>query len=484
MIVYLCFTLLSAGPTLAAETDGQQWIPLFNGKDLEGWTPKFKGYVLGENPYYIFRVENGILKVSYEDTGKFDGAFGHLFYQVPFSHYRLRSEFRFTGQQAAGGPQWSFMNNGFMIHSQRPESMDIDQSFPTSIEVQLYGSDATHQRTMGNICTPQTHVVVDGELITKHVIPSDSGNCPGDQWTTIEVEVHGSDRIVHRVNGQDVIQYEKPQLDDGTLLEGGHIAIQAETHPTEFRTIELLPLEGNRTISHDGKGPAMSMNQPPEGYRALFDGTSLTGWKLHPKSRGHWKVVDGVIDYDALSEAPGRHKSLWTEESFGDFELHVEWRLKRTEGLYPMQIILPDGSPKRDADGKVIIEKRPNADSGILLRGEIDSQVNIWCWPVGSGEVWGYRTNSNMPDEVRKAATPKVRADNPVGQWNTFVITMKRDRLTVVLNGQTVIENAQLPGVPEAGPIGLQHHGGKGKDGRMNPASSLVQFRNIFIREL
>jgi len=149
-----------------------------------------------------------------------------------------------------------------------------------------------------------------------------------------------------------------------------------------------------------------------------------------------------------------------------------------------MPIILSDGTHKKDADGKVITIPTPNADSGILLRGEMKSQCNIWNWPVGSGEVYGYRMDKNMPPEVKAAVTPSRRADNPIGEWNTFIITMQGDRLTVKLNGQTVIENARLPGIPAEGPVGLQHHGGKDKDGNYNNAASLLQFRNVFIKQL
>jgi hypothetical protein len=218
-----------------------------------------------------------------------------------------------------------------------------------------------------------------------------------------------------------------------------------------------------------------------EGFVSLFNGKDLTGWKVPEGDNGHWKVEDGVIDYDARSEAPG-DKDLWTEESYSDFVLRIDWRIKETHGAYPMNEILPDGTNKKDADGKDIVIERPNADSGIFLRGSSKAQVNIWCWPVGSGEVWGYRTDESMPPEVRAAVVPKVHADNPVGEWNHYEITMKGDRLTVKLNDKLVIDGAQLPGVPERGPIGLQHHGGF-KDGHYDSASSLVQFRNISIQQ-
>ena len=223
-------------------------------------------------------------------------------------------------------------------------------------------------------------------------------------------------------------------------------------------------------------------NTDSAGFVPIFNGRDLTGWKVPVGDNGHWKVINGVIDYDARSEAPG-DKNLWTEKEYKDFVLKIDWRIKETTGLYNMPTVLPDGSHKKGPDGKDIITPTPNADSGIYLRGSPKAQLNIWCWPIGSGEVYGYRMDQKMPPEVRAGVTPKVRADKPVGEWNSFEITMKGDRLTVVLNGKTVIENAQLPGVPEKGPIALQHHGGF-KDGKYNAASSLMQFRNISIKEL
>lgn len=230
---------------------------------------------------------------------------------------------------------------------------------------------------------------------------------------------------------------------------------------------------------------AFCASSTPRGFVSLFNGKDLTGWKAPEGDNGHWKVINGVIDYDARSEAPGNDKNLWSEKEYKDFVLKIDWRIKQTSGLYDVPTVLPDGSEKLGPDGKMLITPMANADSGIYVRGTSKAQINIWCWPIGSGEVYGYRRDKTVSPEVRAGVTPKVNADKPVGEWNTFEITMKGDRLTVVLNGKTVLDKAQLPGVPETGKLALQHHGGwdeKKKD--YKPASSLVQFRNISIKEL
>lgn len=220
-----------------------------------------------------------------------------------------------------------------------------------------------------------------------------------------------------------------------------------------------------------------------QGFLPLFNGRDLSGWKVPVGDNGHWRVVDGVIDYDAESEAKDE-KSLWTEREFGNFVFKADWRIKSTPYVNPsVPIIRWDGTHKKDGDGKDIRIPVPDSDSGILLRGSSKSQVNIWAWPIGSGEVYGYRTDSKMPPAVRAGVTPSKNADRDIGAWNTFEITMRGDRLTVVLNGETVITNAQLPDVPARGPIALQHHGAK-KDGKWVSPPALVQFRNISVREL
>lgn len=232
-----------------------RWISLFNGKNLDGWKPKITGFELGENFGNTFRVEDGVLKVCYDQYDKFGGKFGHIFYKEKFSHYRLRLEYRFVGKQVPEGPGWAFRNNGIMIHCQSPESMTKNQKFPVSIEVQLLGGNGKQPRSTGNLCTPGMNVVMNDQLILQHCTSSRSKTYHGDQWVKAEVEVHGNDLIKHIINGEVVMEYERPQLDerdadarklikDGNkMVSEGYISLQAESHPTEFRKIEILPLE-------------------------------------------------------------------------------------------------------------------------------------------------------------------------------------------------------------------------------------------------
>ncbi len=250
--IYLLTTLISC----SNNNSSIEWIKLFNGKDLTGWKVKFAGNDLNDNFKNTFQVSDGILKVSYDNYENFDGKFGHIFYDKIFSNYILRLEYRFIGEQISGGPGWGYRNNGIMLHCQSPESMSKNQDFPVSIEVQLLGGNGVDERSTGNVCTPGTHIVMDGKIITNHCTNSTSNTYHGDQWVTIEVEVHGNSKIKHTVNGEVVFEYEKPQLDKNDedaqklisqgssfMLSEGFISLQAESHPIEFRNIELLQLE-------------------------------------------------------------------------------------------------------------------------------------------------------------------------------------------------------------------------------------------------
>jgi hypothetical protein len=253
--------------------------------------------------------------------------------------------------------------------------------------------------------------------------------------------------------------------------------------------LTALAVAAAAAVAHRGTVAADDKPQATEeGFIALFDGKDLSQWDVPEGDNGHWKVIQvdgqGVIDYDARSEAPG-NKNLVSKRQFGDFVLKMEWRLKETPYENPnIAYILPDGSHARGVDGKELKLKLPDSDSGVYLRDtKGKAQVNMWCWPIGSGEVYGYRMDKAMPPSVRAGVTPKTQADRPVGQWNEFEITLKGERLSVVLNGKTVIDYAELPGIPARGPLSLQHHGGF-KDGKYTGPPSLVQFRNIRIKPL
>lgn len=235
------------------QNDG--WIELFNGKDLDGWTPKIKGYRTGDNYADTFSVRDGKIVVDYSKyQGDFNDRFGHLFYKVPYSSYIFRMDYRFTGEQAKGGPGWAWRNSGVMIHGQTPRTMAINQDFPVSAEVQILGGPESGERTTGNLCTPGTNVVMGDKLITQHCTNSKSKTFRGDQWVTLEIEVHGNGKIVHRINGEDVISYTKVQYDpsDATtrplirngelMISGGTLSLQSESHPVEFRNIRIKPL--------------------------------------------------------------------------------------------------------------------------------------------------------------------------------------------------------------------------------------------------
>jgi hypothetical protein len=250
-LALLCLQLCLQTPAAAAEP----WIPLFNGKDLTGWTPKIVGHELGDNFANTFRVENGVLKVGYEGYTSFEGRFGHLFYAKEFAHYRLRIEYRFVGEQVSGAPEWAWRNSGVMLHGQRPETMTKDQEFPVSIEVQLLGGDGTNPRSTANLCTPGTNVRMGSELVTRHCTDSSASTFHGDQWVTVEVEVHGNGLIQHWVDGKPVLAYSEAQLDPHDAdakrllekgaplqLDHGTISLQSESHGIEFRKVELLEL--------------------------------------------------------------------------------------------------------------------------------------------------------------------------------------------------------------------------------------------------
>ncbi len=280
-----------------------------------------------------------------------------------------------------------------------------------------------------------------------------------------------------RANGSPLWNHYRIEAKDGTLTMSvngkvvtrghdihprkGYICLESEGSPAEFRNIRLKELPGNPALS------PKDVAHPAEGFRTLYTGTDFRGWKFTPAHTGHWRAADWKILFD------GKGPDLWTEKSFKDFVLVCDWRWRSKPVKRARPVIGPDGLEVMGEDGRPkMIEVDDAGDSGIYLRGNSKSQVNIWCWPVGSGEIWGYRTDPRQSPEVRRACTPAVNADRPIGKWNRFVITMIGDEVTVDLNGRRVIDHAKLPGVAGEGPIALQRHGAP------------IEFANLYIREI
>ncbi len=256
LLFIAAIAMTSCAPS-ALDPNKEEWIELFNKSDMKQWTPKFTGFELGENYKNRFLVKDSLLSIRYAEKDTFNGDFGHLYYQQKFSHYKLKAVYRFVGQQMTGGPGWAIRNNGLMLHCQDPTSLGLDQDFPISLELQLLGGDGTNDRTNANLCTPGTNVVLGDTLFTPHCINSTSKTYPGDQWVKVEALVLGDSLIQHILEDEVVMEYRKPTIGGGNISgykesayrEGapvteGFIAIQAETAPIDFKSIQVLNLEG------------------------------------------------------------------------------------------------------------------------------------------------------------------------------------------------------------------------------------------------
>jgi hypothetical protein len=253
--LFCCVAAFAQMP--GADIPAKDWKQLFNGKNLKGWTPKITGFAAGDNYAKTFRAENGFLSVRYDGYDEFKERFGHIFFNTPYSYYIIAAEYRFVGEQVKGGPGWATRNSGIMVHGQTPQSMGKDQDFPISIEMQLLGGLGKGPRTTANLCTPGTNVVRDGKLFTTHCLNSTSKTYDGEQWVRVEVKVLGGERIEHWVEGQMVLGYDLPQMGGGNVknllpgvfeeakpLASGTISLQSESHPIDFRKVELVELIG------------------------------------------------------------------------------------------------------------------------------------------------------------------------------------------------------------------------------------------------
>jgi hypothetical protein len=390
-----------------------QMRSLFNGKDLTGW--KGTGYV----------VEDGAITCTPE--GK------NLITKETFSNYVLEFDFLLTPGA----------NNGLGIHY--PGTGD---GAYTGMEIQVLDNTAEKYKGLKDY---QFH----GGLYTL-VAAKKEFLKPVGEWNHQRVTVNGSSVQVV-LNGETILDVNLDEVSknhpkhEGVKRRAGHIGWLGHGDKVSFKNIQIgdLPPTANEAELKN------------TGFTQIFDGATLKGWKHTPETQ-NWSAVNGVLKHNGLDKPI---RDLWTEKSYTDFIMQLDWRWAGRGPMKMQPVVKLDGTE----DGKVEIEE---LDSGVFMRGNNKSQVNFWNWSVGSGEVYGYRTNKKLLAEIRAGVTPKMKADKPLGEWNHTIITMKGDRLTVTLNGNLVIENAQLPDVPKDGVIGLQHHG------------SAIDFANIWIKEL
>jgi hypothetical protein len=404
---------------------------LFNGKDLTGWIN-----VNGASEMWLVRDASLVCR---------DGPRSFLRTETRYDNYVLELEWRLV---AKGGEA------RLLVHAEALPA--VGAPYPRAIAIPIQAGD--HGSIVG----------FEGGTLTPLTRPGGSNRAqpledrcrPAGAWN--HYQLTSRDTVLElAVNGKVVTRVKDCRPGHGYI---GLASKEGEVH---FRYFRLTPLPGPHP-------PAKPITQGDESFRSLFDGASFAGWQHRAEYQGHWKARDGVIQCDGKLPVPRRQdRDLWTVKEYGDFLLVVDWRLPETPEPRLLPAFTPDGLFLRDKDGKVQRREIPDAgDSGVFLRGNTRSQVNIWCQPMGSGDINDYHKDAKLPVAIRQACVPRKKADNLPGQWNRFVITMQGDRVTVVLNGETVIERAQLPGVPTLGRLGLQDHG--------DP----VEFRNLFIKTL
>jgi len=450
------------------DKDDEEFVPLFNGRNLDGW-------VNVNCAPETWTVKDGIIVCTGIPTGV-------LRTEKQYENYILELQWRHIKE---GG------NAGLFIHSDALPAPG--EPFTRAIEVQIMdGRNTENYTSHGDIFAIQGAAMTPDKPHPNgwmRSLPSERRCKPAGQWNLYHLESRDG-MVSLTVNGEAVTRgfHLNPRK--------GYICLESEGSEVHFRNIRIRELPGSNP-------PACVVAKKDEGFRCLYNGLDLRGWKQVPGNQGHWCAKDWILDYDGKSEASGDDRNLWTQEEFGNFGLIVDWRLPprllgedKSGGpkIDNVPVILPDGSEATGSDGKQLTVAVLDAgDSGIYIRGNSKSQINIWSWPVGSGEIWGYRTDKNMPAEVRRAATPILNADNPPGQWNRFEITAIDNNVTVVLNGKTVIRKAQLPGIPKRGPIALQHHGDPPAQSvpptqrlvrRAGRRAGHIQFANIYIKEL
>lgn len=435
-IVLFSFLAVGCISNATARGDEPEWTALFNGRDLSGWVNvncHLGTFTVRDEMIVSTGVPTGVLRTTKQ--------YENFILELEWKHLKAKG------------------NAGLFVWSDPVTAPGVP--FCRAIEVQILdGQNTDNYTSHGDV------FAIHGATMKPdrphpagwaRSLPSEHRAKPAGEWNHYRVECRDG-ALKLAVNGKVV--------SGGSQCSPrkGYLCLESEGSECHFRNIRIQELPSTNPKPEE-------IADIDEGFVSLYNGIDLAGWRVERGHEGHWKPENWILSYDGKSEA--EDKNLWSAKEYGDFELICDWRLNAKPHEEARPVILSNGEYEKGDDGKpktVVVQDA--GDSGIYLRGNSKSQVNIWCWPAGSGEVYGYRTDAKMPAEVRAGVTPKVKADRPLGQWNRFVITMRGDRLTVKLNGQTVIDGAQLPGVPPRGPIALQGHGNS------------LQFANIYIKEL
>lgn len=419
-----------------AADDG--FVPLFNGRDLSGWVPVNVApstFTVREGMIVSTGVPTGILRTARQ--------YENFILELEWRHLR------------PGG------NAGLFVHSEPITAPGVP--FSKAIEVQILD----HNDRADGLATGHGDVFsIHGARLVpdrphprgwERCLPSEHRARPAGQWNHYRVESRDG-RLTLAVNGKVVSGASH------CVPRKGYICLESEGSECHFRNLRLKELPSSRP-------PAAEVAGLDQGFKSLYTGVDFSGWRWAPGHQGHWRAKDWILDYDGRSQAQDQH--LWTEKEYGNFELIVDWRLTKKPEPKRVPLIRPDGSDALNDDGTPqTVEIDDAGESGLLLRGSERAAIRLWCWPIGSGGLESLRHDPATPADLRAAATPKLKADKPPGQWNRLQLTLRGDRLTVDLNGQRVLADVPLPGLPVRGPIGLQHRGAP------------VQFANLYVREL
>ncbi len=444
LLLLMCLAVWSganSSGTLAEENKEIPFVPLFNGKDLTGWT--------------AVNVAPGTFSVKDEmiiSTGKPTGT---MRTERMYENFILELEWR---HMVAGGNAGVFIWGDPLTAVGTPFSRGIEVQVLDGRETASYTSHGDVFSIWGASMKPdRPH---PGGPKVERCLPSEKRAKPSPEWNHYRVTC--KDGVLKlAVNGKEVSGASECRP------RKGYICLESEGSECHFRNLRIFELPSSNPRPKEIASQA-------QGFSTLYNGLDLSGWSLDEANKAHWVSKDWVLRHDGMGEASDKKNNhLWTTKEYGDFVMVVDWRLPNKPVKKKWPVVLPSGDDAPDDAGNVKeVEVDDAGNSGILLRGSEEAQINICCRPVGSGEITAFRINKELPAEVRAGCTPKKRVDAPLGEWNRFLITMQGDRVTVVLNGEEIITAAQLPGVATRGPLGLQQHG------------EPIEFANLFIREL